>query len=211
MRQYTKNLFDAYDLVLREIQLKSILGFERLFMEHPPRAGSPGYEFVEIKSVESFGSIWRSKGLYMIASDYQPKLEAREGCTLQIEGLPVIYRGQADLVRERVQSHLDNKNYVETKKRKGQGAWTRCIKLDSEPGNGGINFDAAPYGNYRWAVLVLPLRDSTTEFRNCAEWGFDTVFGKPIASNERGQGPAKSTLDEARARIMREPLGMRIL
>ncbi|WP_114815417.1 hypothetical protein [Paraburkholderia kururiensis] len=200
-RQYTKKLFDDYDLVLSDIQLKSILGFERLFTEHPPKADTSGYEFVEIDSADSFDTIWRSRGMYMIASDFEPNLEKRDGCRLRIEGLPVIYRGQADLVRERVQSHLDNTRYVKTKDKKKQGTWTRCLKLDRKPGNGGIDCYVAPYQNYRWVVVVLPLRDSTTEFRNCAEWGFDAVFGKPIASNERVQGPSKSILDDARVRF----------
>lgn len=204
--KYTKELFDAYDLVLSEIKLKSILGFEHLFRKHPPKVGAPGYEFVEIESPKSFDAIWRSKGLYMIASDFEPDLERREGCSLRIEGLPVIYRGQADLVRERVQSHLDNTRYEQIKQKKKQGTWTRCLKLDKKPGNGGIDFDADTYRNYRWVVLVLPLRNSATEFRNCAEWGFDAVFGKPIASNEKAQGPGKSTLDEARDQLAKERL-----
>lgn len=204
LHKYTKELFEAHDLVLNEIKLKSILGFARMFTEHPPKADAPGYKYVEFKSPESFATIWRSKGLYMIASDFEPKLEKREGCSLRIDGLPVIYRGQADLVRERVQSHLDNTRYKKTKQEKEKGTWTRCMKLDKNPGNGGIDFDADTYRNYRWVVLVLPMRSSTTKFRDCAEWGFDAVFGKPIASNEKVQGPAKSILDEARAQIVRE-------
>lgn len=206
LRKYSRGLIDAYELVLSEIELKSILGFERLFTEHPPKAGAPGYELVKIKSPESFNAIWRGKGLYMIASDFKPDLERREGCSLQIDGLPVIYRGQADLVRERVKSHLDNTRYVQMKKEKKQSPWTRCLKLERKPGNGGIDFDADTYRDYRWVVLVLPLRDSATAFRNYAEWGFDLVFGKPIASNEKAQGPSKSTLEKARLSLANDRL-----
>ncbi|WP_155648945.1 hypothetical protein [Burkholderia stagnalis] len=194
LRKYTKDLFDAHDRALREIQLESIHGFECLFKEHSPKKDSEHYHFIKIESPESFENIWSGRGMYIIASDFEPDLETREGCRLQIDGLPVIYRGQADLVGERVRSHLDNKRYREMKKVKGQVPWSRCLKLDREPGNGGINFDEAPYRNHQWAVLVLPLRKTTTEFRNCAEWGFDKIFGKPIASNEKKKSPTKSTL-----------------
>lgn len=201
LRKYTKGLFDTYEQVLGKIELESVLGFERLFKEHPPAANTPGYEFVRIESPESFDAVWRSKGLYMIASDFEPDLGRREGCSLLIDGLPVIYRGQADLVRERVQSHLDNTQYRKMKAKKKQGTWARCLKLDQKPGDGGIDFDVDPYRKHRWVVLVLPLRFSKTEFRNYAEWGFDAVFGKPIASNEKAQGPSKTTLDDARGSL----------
>lgn len=172
LRKYTKGLFDAYDLVHSEIELKALLSFERLFTEHPPKAGASGYKFVKI------------------ASDFEPDLDRRgRDCSLQIEDLP-IYREQADLVREHVQSHLDNTRYVQMKKERKQGTWTRCFKLDRKPGNRGIDCNADTYRSYRRVALVLPLRDSTTKFRDCVEWGFDAVFGKPVACNEIAPGRA---------------------
>lgn len=172
------------------IELDSILAFERFFQMYPPAAGAEGYEFVKLESPASFDRVWRGKGFYMIASDFRPDLAKRDSCTLLVDGLPVIYRGQADLVRERLQSHLDNSRYKAAKDKRNAGIWKRCLKLDQKPGDGGVDFDTLPYRNHRWAVLVLPLRDSKTEFRNYVEWGFDAVFGKPLASNERARSPA---------------------
>lgn len=197
----TKKMFTDYAEIHDDIRLKSVLGFENLFRLHTPGAKAPGYEFVEISSPESLNHVHRGKGLYMIASDFVPNLDRRDECSLRIEGLPVIYGGQADLVRERVKSHLDNTRYVQLKREKNQSPWTRCIKLDKTRGNGGIDFDAVPFQAFRWVVLVLPLPNSTSAFRNCAEWGFDAVFGKPLASNERASGPSRSALDEARVRF----------
>lgn len=194
-------MFAEYAEIHDDIRLKSVLGFESLFRQYTPSATAPGYEFVEITSPESLDHVHRGKGLYMIASDFVPALDRRDACSLKIEGLSVIYRGQADLVRERVKSHLDNTRYVRLKREKEQSPWTRCIKLDKSRGNGGIDFDAAPFKAFRWVVLVLPLPNSTSAFRNCAEWGFDAVFGKPLASNERASGPSPLALDEARIRF----------
>lgn len=198
---HTKKMFAEYAEIHDDIRLKSVLGFESLFRQYTPSATAPGYEFVEITTPESLDHVHRGKGLYMIASDFVPALDRRDACSLKIEGLSVIYRGQADLVRERVKSHLDNTRYVRLKREKAQSPWTRCIKLDKSRGNGGIDFDAAPFKAFRWVVLVLPLPNSTSDFRNCAEWGFDAVFGKPLASNERASGPSPSALDEARIRF----------
>lgn len=198
---HTKKMFAEYAEIHDDIRLKSVLGFESLFRQYTPSATAPGYEFVEITSPESLDHVHRGKGLYMIASDFVPALDRRDACSLKIEGLSVIYRGQADLVRERVKSHLDNTRYVRLKREKEQSPWTRCIKLDKSRGNGGIDFDAAPFKAFRWVVLVLPLPNSTSAFRNCAEWGFDAVFGKPLPSNERASGPSPLALDEARIRF----------
>lgn len=198
---HTKKMFAEYAEIHDDIRLKSVLGFESLFRQYTPSATAPGYEFVEITTPESLDHVHRGKGLYMIASDFVPTLDRRDACSLKIEGLSVIYRGQADLVRERVKSHLDNTRYVRLKREKAQSPWTRCIKLDKSQGNGGIDFDAVPFKAFRWVVLVLPLPNSTSDFRNCAEWGFDAVFGKPLASNERASGPGPSALDEARIRF----------
>jgi hypothetical protein len=198
LRKHTKDLFDRYKSEMVRIELDSILAFEQFFIMHPPASDAKGYDFVELESAASFDLIWRGKGFYMIASDFKPELARRDGCTLLIDGLPVIYRGQADLVRERVQSHLDNTRYRAAKEKRNAGTWKRCLKLDQKPGDGGVDFDCAPYRDYRWAVLVLPLRNSKTGFRNYVEWGFDAVFGKPLASNEKAKGPSESLLGEAR-------------
>ena len=201
LRGLTNELFDVYKRVLDQAELASVVGFERLFREHPPSANAAGYKFVRISSSASFAAIGRTSGLYMIASDFVPDLKRREGCSLRIDDLPVIYRGQAHNVGERVRSHLHNTRYKDLKREKKQDIWTRCLKLDRNPGNGGIDFDAVPYREHRWVVLVLPLQNSRTEFRNYAEWGFDEVFGRPIASNEKSRHPSKSGLDEAREKL----------
>ena len=201
LRVLTDELFDVYKRVLDQAELASVVGFERFFREHPPATDAAGYKFVRIRSLASFDAIGRTSGLYMIASDFVPDLNRSEGCSLRIDDLSVIYRGQAHNVRERVRSHLDNTRYKQLKEKKKQDIWTRCLKLDRSPGNGGIDFDTDPYLGYRWVVLVLPLQNSRTEFRNYAEWGFDEVFGKPIASNEKSKRPSKPALDEARAKL----------
>lgn len=202
----THRLFGDYKKVLDQIEIESVIGFERFFRAHPPAVDTPGYKFVRINSEASFDEIGRITGLYMIASDFKPDLNQREGCNLRIDGLPVIYRGQAHNIGERVRSHLDNTRYRQQKKEMNQDAWSRCMKLDRTPGNGGIDFDSDLYRHNRWVVLALPLQGTNTGFRNYAEWGFDGVFGKPIASNEKSKGPGKIALNEARTKFVQAAL-----
>jgi hypothetical protein len=68
----------------------------------------------------------RDPGLYIILSSYDA---GKNKCTLEHNGLRAVYRGHAYNRRERVQSHLDNKNYRDEKEKKGQGYWKECMKL----------------------------------------------------------------------------------
>jgi hypothetical protein len=133
-------------------------------------------------------------GLYLIASDYQHELSASYKCRLEIDGLPVIYRGQARAVRKRLQGHLFNKAYRE---RFGSEALDRCLKLDEVAGNkGGINVDEAPYAGAKWVVVVLPMAVDVP-IREFAEWGFDNAWGIPVASKETKKNPCGVSLDNA--------------
>lgn len=135
-----------------------------------------------------------SAGLYLIASDYPHQLKRNFKCTLEIDGLPVIYRGQARKVRARLQGHLFNKEYRE---RFGGNAFPRCLKLDEVKGNnGGINVNEEPFASSRWCVVTLPLlgAELTREF---AEWGFDNAWGRPVACNEKKKSPHDMPLDDS--------------
>lgn len=94
----------------------------------------------------------------------------------------MLYRGQADKVKERLESHLCNRQYKTRLKGK---EWERCLKLDEVATNkGGITIDEIPFGATKWVVIILSMPDSTSEMRVLTEWGFDEVWGKPVACNE---------------------------
>jgi hypothetical protein len=186
----------AHDLITsfseshKELSLDYIRKFESFFHTYPPAPESPHYRVVEVGDESSFTSIPNEQGFYLIASNYEHALEKPNDCTLLINGSAVIYRGQADKVRERIRSHLDNKNYAAQKADEKADVWTRCLKLDKVKGNnGGINITDEPYRNFTWTVLMLPLPGSTSALRQYVEWGFDRVFEKPVASNERKKPP----------------------
>jgi len=125
-------------------------------------------------------------GLYLIASDYPHRLKRPYKCRLAFDGLPVIYRGQAQNVRRRLQGHLFNKQY---RKRFGDAALERCLKLDDVDGNkGGINVNEEPFASARWIVVALPLQGGEL-IREFAEWGFDNAWGRPVATNEKKKNP----------------------
>ena len=138
-------------------------------------------------------AVYAGAGLYLIGSDYRHQLKRDFKCRLEVDGLPVIYRGQARQVRRRLQSHLFNKQYRE---RFGDDALKRCLKLDDVEGNtGGINVNEEPYASARWIVVTLPVpgAELTREF---AEWGFVKAWDRPVASNEKKKDPSDiSTID----------------
>ena len=137
--------------------------------------------------------VWAGPGLYLIASNYQHALSDPNECRLSIGGLPVIYRGQADAVKRRLQGHLFNKQY---RARFGNAALERCLKLDEVEGNkGGINLDEEPYSKSKWIVVVLPMKGASGPIREFAEWGFDRAWGRPVASKETKKNPHKVGLD----------------
>ncbi|SDI70087.1 hypothetical protein SAMN04487926_12230 [Paraburkholderia steynii] len=179
----------AFSDVDKEISKIYVKKFENLFREHEPKHDSHHYKFVDLRKERDFEKIPKGRGFYLIVGDCIPNRPGPNKCNLVINGYPVLYRGQAHNVKERIESHLDNRRYVETNTKKKKDVWTRCIKLDEGDGAGGINIrDPEHEANY-WAVLILPMQNSTTVLRQYAEWGFDRVFGKPIASNERKQAP----------------------
>jgi len=184
----------------------SITAFERFFRANLPTIARP-FQLHEITDGRNLITANRKRGeapdrtgvlagegLYLIASDYPHQLQRPNECTLEVDGLPVIYRGQARQVRRRLQGHLFNKQYRE---RFGEAALERCLKLDEIQGNkGGINVDEEPFASARWIVVTLPLpgAELTREF---AEWGFVKAWGRPVASNEKKKEPSDIALVDA--------------
>lgn len=174
----------AYNRDQEALATNAIREFEQYFRGIPPSEELP-YQYHEISSATVFDEkrIHAGRGFYLILSNYVPLLRSDHHCRLNIGGLSVLYRGQADKVKERLESHLCNEQYQ--KKKNGKG-WTRCMKLDEVKGNdGGINFDKVPFNQSDWAVIVLPMQGSTSQMRVLTEWGFDRAWGKPIACKER--------------------------
>jgi hypothetical protein len=120
-------------------------------------------------------------GLYVILSSYSA---GSNECSFHCDGLTAVYRGHAYNMRERLQSHLDNKHYRYRKETAGQGYWKECMKLGElfEDRAGGINIGAAELQGIGWGVLSLQLPGSSVFMREQAEYAFDHVFGKPIGS-----------------------------
>lgn len=175
---------------LQTLERECILEIADGLSAHPPAPGSEHYVHLPLTSWESFLELPYFAGLYMIATDYPLQFQDRTHSRLQCNQLPVIYRGHAANVRERVMSHLANRQYREMKTSKNLGFWTQCLKLSTDKGTGGIDFREAPFADFRWEVMVMPLRGSNERFRELAEWAYDQAFGKPICCNERTTAPA---------------------
>jgi hypothetical protein len=198
-----EELIWSYNKMQENWSIEMIMNFEKMFEDAPPTNSGGPWQFIDIAAAGNLNGLCAGRGFYLILSDYVAPWDRRNGCTLTVDGLPVVYRGQADKVSERLRSHLDNRRYSQMKAEKRQPAWDRCLKLDEVKDNrGGINFDEAPFNRVRWAAAVLPMPKSTSQMRELAEWAFDRVFGKPVASNERKSIPlaVKAALDEKRAR-----------
>jgi len=193
----------AYKLAQESLAIQNVRHFESMFKALPPSTLAKPYQFTSITSGPDLKNIWAGKGFYLILGDYLPPWERSNPCTLSIEKLPVIYRGQADKVKERLRSHLDNRQYRAEKNARGQSPWERCLKLDEIQGNkGGINIEDAPFSSAKWAVLVLPMPKSTSNMRELVEWAFDRSFNRPVASNEPKKIPpaVQSALDKEQAK-----------
>lgn len=198
-----EELIWSYNKKQESWAIQTVMSFEKMFQDAPPSLSGAPWKFADLASAESFNGLCAGRGFYLILSDYVAPWDRRNACTHTVDGLPVLYRGQADKVRERLRSHLDNRRYLQMKADKKQSAWDRCLKLDEVKFNrGGISFDEAPFNRARWAAVVMPMPKSTSQMRELAEWAFDRVFGKPVASNERKLVPqaVKAAIDEERAR-----------
>jgi hypothetical protein len=182
-----REINDVFCNVDEEIPQRFTREFEKPFREHEPTHGSEHFAFVELETDADFEKIPKGRGVYLIVGDVIPNRQDPNMCKLSVNGCPVLYRGQAYNVKECAESHLHNRRYIKTRIAKNQGIWTRCIKLDEGDGDGGIDFGDEKYRDCYWEVLSLPMPKSTTVLRQYVEWGFDRVFGKPIASNERKQ------------------------
>ncbi|MFC4931466.1 hypothetical protein [Massilia sp. GCM10023247] len=196
-----------YNNRLEYLAVEMVQELQCMFERHAPSTADGLYQVIDIVSSASLRQVRPGRGFYLIASDHLPPWERRNACTLTVAGLPVLYRGQAHQVQERLMSHLANRHYVQTKTDKGQAFWERCLKLDEVKGNkGGINVEDPPFDRSRWAVAVLPMPNSTSQMRELAEWAFDRVYGRPVASNERKQIPRRVEAEieaaQARARAL---------
>ena len=167
--------------------------FQKLFISNRvPEDLNLDYIFkVDITCLEDWKSIPWKRGFYMIFSDYP----IEEGCKLTCKELPTIYRGEADSVKRRLQSHLFNEDYnKEYEKRKlsflaknpdnkfHEKHFAACMKVI--PGINGIDVDQAPWKNYKWSVVILLMPESKANLRESVEKGFDIAFGTPSASRE---------------------------
>jgi len=110
-------------------------------------------------------------GVYLILTDYK---KAENVCSLEVNGLKVIYRGHGVRLRKRVESHLFNKAYNNNK---GGTDYKDCIKLD---GGNGINIDEIPYKKHRWVVIEHRMAYSSKLIREQAEKAYDSLYFLPI-------------------------------
>lgn len=179
----------VYNESILDIEQTCIRRFATEMLARPPQPGSGDYVHAVLNSLEDFSQLPGFSGLYIIASDYTPGFDHKPHSRLVVNGMPAIYRGHASNVRERVMSHLVNPQYREFKIKKGQEPWKQCLKLNDEPGAGGLDITQLPYAEYRWEVVVLPLRGSSERMRELAEWAFDCAFGKPKCCNEKALPP----------------------
>ncbi len=128
----------------------------------------------DISSHEDMSSVRYGSGLYLILTNY---MSEENPCSLEIDGLKVIYRGHGRRIKKRVESHIFNDEYNNNK---DGTVYSVCMKLDD---NNGININQPPYCNYSWAVIQHPMTDSSKTMREQAEQAFDHIYSMPIGSN----------------------------
>lgn len=180
-----KNLIKSLKVRENELAVHMQQSFYQLMKELP--ANEQGLFLLHpLRNGEDINDVATGPGLYIILSDLV--LDENE-CSLCIDDLVAVYRGQAYEVRERVRSHLDHPAH---RALMGGSAWDRCLKLGGLEvrENGGLDINSAALQGTKWAVLVLRLKDSSEFQRKQAEWAFDEIFGKPLGSaNEKSVRP----------------------
>lgn len=158
-------------------------------------ADSPKIDRVNVSRLSDLKNIYYNEGFYIIFSDY-PVLG--NSCKLRSGRLQAIYRGECNLTRKRISSHLFHATYKEEYKAREkryndheknldrsfyEAFWSHCLKLKAG-GISGVDIDNPPYSNYKWLVLVHRMDGSGQEVRKLAELAFDRAFGRPAASRE---------------------------
>jgi len=144
-----------------------------------------------INDHKSLSAIYSLEGFYIICTDHNV---LGNNCNFSLENKhTAIYRGECSSVRRRIESHIFNSTYQKlyesrksNKLSKGgkfsEPYYGACMKVD--PLVSGINIDEAPYSQSNWSVVVLKMRGSSSIVRKQAEFAFDALFGRPVASRE---------------------------
>ncbi|VWC75801.1 hypothetical protein BLA39750_00860 [Burkholderia lata] len=150
--------------------------FADFFRNHDYEESHQKVVLYPVAKFEDAKTIYAGCGVYIILTD----LDVGENpCRFARDGMRAVYRGHCTKVKSRIWSHLFNNRYRAG--HKGGVYYDVCMKLWDE---NGINIDAEPYSNARWAVLVHKVAHSTEVMRIQAEKAFDEVFGRPVASRE---------------------------
>jgi hypothetical protein len=173
-------MYDIKNLVTLERELQETVRshFVDFFSAHDYKKDHKSVTSKSVSSSIDVEATYYGTGLYVIMSDYQSE---QNRCNLTIDGLKAIYRGHSYTVKNRLKSHLFNRNYRENLPERGV-RYDVCMKLDE---NNGINIDDLPYSKFRWKVLILKMKGSSKMIREQAELAFDEVFGRPLGSKER--------------------------
>ena len=147
-----------------------------------------------ITCFSDFESVTSGDGFYIILTDCPID---NNNCILKSGKITAVYRGQASTVKKRLSSHLTNKEYnrlfnlrkvkylsnqIDDGKTFYEKHLSACMKFD--PNKNGVNVEDNEYSNFQWIVIVHEMKKSGERVRELAEFAFDNVFGKPIASRE---------------------------
>lgn len=172
-------MYDIEALRLQQVELAEhfLAHFINFFERHNYNVEHPSVVSKDIGSYVDINRVPYGAGFYLILTDYM--FEANP-CNFRINGLKAIYRGHSRTVKNRLRSHLDNRNYRSNLPDRGV-RYDVCMKLGGE---NGINVSEPPYNEYRWCVLVHTMPNSSMFMRMQAEFAFDRVFGRPFASKE---------------------------
>jgi hypothetical protein len=191
------DLAKAAEKVEQEIKNTFKIAFKNIYKDNmvPANFSSQKVKIIKktIGSHLDFDGIPSRSGFYIILTNCP--IEAND-CSLSYGNLTAVYRGQASKVKKRLTSHLSNRkynadyelrreNYIKQKKSDAkfyEKHFGACMKF--HPEHNGINVSDPQYKDYQWAVIVHEMLDTTERVRELAEFAFDSVFGKPIASRE---------------------------
>lgn len=169
-----KGIIDKYKIILKDtsanIKTELVTYFKKINYTKPDNT----VQIITLKSEDDIDNVIYGDGFYVILTDH---VFNDNKCSFKINNQVAIYRGHSKFVKHRLQSHLANNKYKETK-----STYKVCLKIEDRIN--GININEAPYNTWNWTVVVHKMRNSNKLMREQAEFAFDELYNKPCKSRE---------------------------
>lgn len=168
IKKYT-SLLEKTSNIIRE-------DLEKYFENHNYSQPDNNVQIIEVYEEKDLEKIIYGNGFYIILTNENfPNNE----CSLEYKDLKAIYRGHSYFTKKRILSHLSNENY-KSRRKNNEPNYKVCLKIESKIN--GININQKPYDQWKWAVIVHKMQNSSKSIREQTEKAFDNVFNKPCKS-----------------------------